>query len=118
MKIYVASSWRNRYQPSSSSCSEAGGMTSYDFRNPPNESGLGWEEVAQDWESWSTDQYMEALAHPLAEDGYDSDFRAMQDCDALVMVMPVAVPRIWKRDGPSETASPSLSCSWSFPSLS
>lgn len=88
MKIYVASSWRNRHQPSIVKLLRNWGHDVYDFRNPPNGSGLGWEELAQDWETWSTDKYMEALAHPLAEDGYNSDFRAMQDCDALVMVMP------------------------------
>ena len=88
MKIYVASSWRNRHQPSIVKLLRSWGHDVYDFRNPPDGSASDWEELVKDWESWSIDEYMEALVHPLAEDGYDSDFRAMQDCDALVMVMP------------------------------
>ena len=88
MKIYVASSWRNRYQPCIVELLRSWGHDVYDFRNPPGGNGIGWEKMAENWQCWSADEYMDALAHPLAEDGYNSDFKAMQDCDALVMVMP------------------------------
>lgn len=43
--VYVASSWRNPIQPAVCAVLKAAGINHYDFKNPPNGAGFGWEEV-------------------------------------------------------------------------
>jgi hypothetical protein len=89
MKIYVASSWRNEYQPEVVDSLRKEGHEVYDFRNPPNGSqGFAWSDIDEDWLSWTSDQYIKALAHPVAEEGFNSDFDGMKWADACVMVLP------------------------------
>lgn len=40
------------------------------------------------WKNWSTQQYREALNHPIAQKGFDLDFNAMKWADVCVMVLP------------------------------
>lgn len=84
MKLYVASSWRNRYYFQVVAQLRAEGFEVYDFR----EDGFGWHQIDPDWEQWETDAYKEALLHPTAIEGYSRDFTAMQEADACVLVMP------------------------------
>lgn len=89
MKIYVASSWRNEYQQMVVEVLRSMGHEVYDFRNPPNGSGgFAWSDIDEDWENWTTDQYKKALLHPVAEEGFNSDFDGMKWADACVMVLP------------------------------
>ena len=71
-KIYVASSWRNEFQPEVVKTLRALGHEVYDFRNPPHGRG----------------QYRENLNHPIAEAGFKSDLDAMLACDVCVLVLP------------------------------
>jgi hypothetical protein len=43
--VYVASSWRCQMQPAVVEILKAAGIDHYDFRNPPNGAGFGWEQV-------------------------------------------------------------------------
>jgi hypothetical protein len=89
MKIYVASSWRNPFQPDVVAELINQGHEVYDFRNPTTEnSGFSWSEIDKDWENWTTKEYVEALKHPIAERGFGFDFDAMRWADACVMVLP------------------------------
>ena len=92
MKIYVASSWRNDIQPEIVEIIRNEGHDVYDFKNPPNDAGVGlgfhWSEIDDGWQNWNAGTYIEALKHPVAEAGFKSDFDAMQWCDACVLVMP------------------------------
>lgn len=91
MKIYVASSWRNKYQPEAVQRLRVAGHDVYDFRNPaPDNKGFSWRQVAPEWQSGETrlSQYMEMLAHPVAEQGFNYDYEAMRNSDACVLVMP------------------------------
>lgn len=88
MKIYVASSWRNEYQPEVVDILRNAGHEVYDFRNPPKRSGFAWSQIDPDWENWTTEQYRDALLHPLAVEGFNSDFDGMQWADACVLVLP------------------------------
>ena len=46
-KIYVASSWRNKYQPEVVAALRKAGHEVYDFRNPEdNPGGFHWADVA------------------------------------------------------------------------
>lgn len=84
MKLYVASSWRNRYQPMVVAKLRAEGFKVYDFRKD----GFGWHQIDPDWERWDTAAYKRALCHRKAVKGFNRDFAAMQEADACVLVMP------------------------------
>ena len=89
MKIYVATSWRNGYQPDVIRGLRELGHEVYDFRNPTaGDCGFAWSEIDIDWESWSIEQFQAALKHPLAEDGYKQDFEVMLWADICVRVLP------------------------------
>lgn len=89
MKIYVASSWRNGNQPAVVEALRAAGHEVYDFRNPPHgRGGFAWSDIDPAWESWTVDEYREALEDPIAEAGFDSDWDGMVWADAGVLVMP------------------------------
>ena len=89
MKIYVASSWRNSFQPLVVSTLRGEGHEVYDFRNPgEGDHGFSWSQIDEQWENWDTEQYVEALKHPIALKGFKSDFDAMKWADVCVMVLP------------------------------
>jgi hypothetical protein len=88
MNIYVASSWRNSYQPTVVSALRAEGHTVYDFRNPPEGTGFSWRSICHDWQLWTVEQYKFALDHTLSRAGYASDLRGMREADLCVMVLP------------------------------
>lgn len=89
--VYVASSWRNPVQPLVVRTLRDAGVECYDFRNPhhPDQGGgFGWSEIDPDWQSWSPSQFVTALEHPVAVDGYRLDWGAMERARACVLVMP------------------------------
>lgn len=88
MRLYVASSWRNPLQPGVVEGLRAAGHEVYDFRNPPNRAGFGWEQIHKDWLHWTAEEYLAALRHPLAEAGFRSDMDALRQCEACVLVLP------------------------------
>lgn len=88
MKIYVASSWRNEFQPAIVENLLAMGHEVYDFRNPPHRTWFSWSEISENWQNWTVEEYAEALAHPLAIAGFNSDFDGMKWADCCVMVLP------------------------------
>src|SRR5277367_740588 len=89
MNIYVASSWRNDYQQGVVKALREDGHEVYDFKNPaPGNNGFGWREIDHYWQSWTAEEYVEYLSHPLAEAGFKSDMDALTSCEACVMVMP------------------------------
>ncbi len=89
MKIYVASSWRNNYQPEIVEKLRILGHEVYDFRNPPSGSkGFAWSHIDPNWMNWTTEEYKAALDHPLSEIGFNNDFEGMKWADCCVMVLP------------------------------
>ena len=88
-KIYVASSWRNQFQPQVVRRLQLTGHEVYDFRNPPeNKGGFHWSDVAEDWQQWSTKEYVKNLSHPVSEHGFKCDMDAMEWADVCVLVLP------------------------------
>jgi hypothetical protein len=88
-KIYVASSWRNAIQPFVVTSLREEGHLVYDFRNPaPGDSGFSWASIDPYWRDWSASQYLDALNHKRAVDGYAHDIGAMQWADTCVLVLP------------------------------
>lgn len=89
MKIYVASSWRNRIQPDIVEQLREAGHEVYDFHHPePGNDGFSWSEIDPNWRSWTTEQFRKALNHPIAVDGFTLDMNALRWCDACVLVLP------------------------------
>jgi nucleoside 2-deoxyribosyltransferase len=89
MRIYVASSWRNNLQPEVVQRLRAEGHEVYDFKNPrPDDRGFHWSDIDPNWQQWTPEQFREALDHPIAINGFESDYGAMDWADAGVMVMP------------------------------
>lgn len=89
MKIYVASSWRNPYQEQIVEVLRSIGHEVYDFKNPPHgKGGFAWSDIDKEWLTWTTEEYRTALEHPIAEDGFNSDFDGMKWADCCVMVLP------------------------------
>lgn len=88
-RIYVASSWRNDYQPEVVRALLGAGHEVYDFRNPrPGDTGFAWSEIDPDWLQWSPERFMEGLKHPVAQSGFASDKEALDWCDTCVLVLP------------------------------
>jgi hypothetical protein len=87
MKIYVASSWRNELQPLVVHALRVAGHDVYDFKNPKDgDVGFSWKQVDPNWMSWTAKQTIAAYDTSLALAGYTSDRKAINDCDALVLV--------------------------------
>lgn len=85
MKIYVASSWRNNFQPGVVEALRIAGHEVFDFRG---EEGFSWREVDENWLNWTPAEYMRGLLHPCAERGFARDMKALDWCEACVYVMP------------------------------
>ena len=114
-RIYLASSWRNPYQPNAVTMLRAAGHEVYDFRNPPNGvKGFAWSEIDPDWMGWKAAQYRDLLTtHAIASRGYLNDFRGMEWADTCVLLLPCGrsflpsrsrcnrrcAKRFWRRGG-------------------
>ena len=88
-RIYVASSWRNRSQPTVVTVLRSSGHEVYDFRNPTcDDHGFAWSEIDQAWQYWTPAEFREALEHPVARHGFESDAGAVDWCEVGVLVLP------------------------------
>lgn len=87
MNIYVASSWRNIYQPAVVDELRFYGHAVYDFRRDEG-THFQWSEIDAQWESWDLETYRKALNHDRAEEGFSTDMRALNSADIVVLVMP------------------------------
>ena len=89
-KVYLASSWRNPWQPAAVVELRNAGHEVYDFRNPPGgiENGFRWSELDPEWEAWSAAAYRAKLKEPLAQRGFNSDFDGMKWADVGVLLLP------------------------------
>lgn len=87
--VYVASSWRNPYQPAIVKALRSQGIDCYDFREPePGVTGFAWSDIDPDWQVWSAVDYRCALDTQIAVDGYGRDMEAMRRADTFVLVQP------------------------------
>ena len=88
-KIYVASSWRNKYYPEVVQALRAAGHEVYDFRNPPHGgNGFRWTDIDENALNWSFEQYAGGLHHPKAERQFAADLEALEWADTCVLVLP------------------------------
>lgn len=85
MKVYVASSWRNQVYPEVVKALRQAGHDVYDFRHQ----SVSWEEF--DWnvtDGVRSGELLEVLRHPEVQARFNSDMRALENCDAVVCVLP------------------------------
>lgn len=92
-KVYVASSWRNDFQPKVVRAIRSLDIEVYDFKNPgEGDNGFRWSEVMPSYNKYDqlcdANDYLEAIKHPIAEAGYKSDWDAMNWADTFVLVLP------------------------------
>ena len=87
MRIYVASSWRNQYQPAVVDELRSYGHEVYDFKRDEG-AQFQWSEVDPHWDLWDLKTYQKGLNHARAEKGFSSDMRALERADLVVLVMP------------------------------
>ncbi len=89
-RIYLASSWRNEFQPTMVDLLRMHGHEVYDFRNPPNGvPGFAWSELDPGWQNWTAEDYRKNLTtHPIAALGYMNDLRGMEWADTCVLLLP------------------------------
>lgn len=88
-RIYVASSWRNQYQPAVVMALQIEDHEVYDFRNPPGKAGFHWRDIEEGWQTWTMERYRELLlTTPDASFGFVADYRAMQWAETCVLVLP------------------------------
>lgn len=97
IRIYVASSWRNVYQPEIVKILREDGHDVYDFKAPvPGDEGFHWREIDPNWKSWTPEQYAKALESPLASRGFQHDMTALENADLVVLVMPSGRSAAWE----------------------
>lgn len=88
-RVYVASSWRNVYQPQVVALLRDAGHEVYDFRHPrPGNDGFRWKDVGPPFGAWPPAVYRDVLQHPVAVDGHRLDVDAMAWADTCVLVLP------------------------------
>lgn len=87
MKIYVASSWRNERQPGVVAALRADGHEVYDPRN--TQTYFEWKQTSEKpVEDWTPVDWLDAINHPVAVAGFESDMDALRACDVCVLVLP------------------------------
>ena len=89
-RIYVASSWRNKYYPEVVERLRGAGHEVYDFRHPPHGgNGFRWTDIDSGaLTDWGFAEYAEGLHHPLAERQFAADLEALRWADTCVLVLP------------------------------
>jgi hypothetical protein len=85
VKIYVASSWRNEYQPVAVTRLRQAGHDVYDFKDAD---GFHWSEIDPNWKRWTIPEYLTALTHPYAQRGFKRDMDALIASEICVYVLP------------------------------
>lgn len=86
--IYLASSWRNQYQPAVLALIRAWGFDVYDFRNPA-EGNHGFAACDYpSWQSGTTAGFNQALTLPEPKQALDLDMDALRSASCVVMLLP------------------------------
>ena len=87
--IYVASSWRNeKLHQAVVRALRDWGFDVYDFREPARgASGFAWSEINSHWQEWTPAEFIKALEHPIARDGFHTDMNALKAADLVVLVL-------------------------------
>ncbi len=85
MRIYVASSWRNKHQESMVRALKAGKHDVFDFKDTK---GYHLKEADPDWKNWSRELYLSVLKTPEAKKGFSRDLKHLDYAELGVLVLP------------------------------
>ena len=96
-RLYVATSWRNVYQPEIVRIAREMGLETYDFRIPePGIYGFSWKSIDKSpVKGWSFERYREILAHPIAQEAFERDMHGLS-ADATLLVLPAGRSAHWE----------------------
>lgn len=86
--IYVASSWRNAFQPQVVAFLRKQGHDVYDFKNSPNEMAVKWDVIDPNYKNWNLKDYQSALRNSKVQDAYHRAQSALLEADYGVLVLP------------------------------
>ena len=91
MKIYTASSWKNEhYEGIVKRLKQKHEV--YDFRSAISSSGkelaFNWDDIDRDWETWTSEQFLQSFRHPLASNAFQSDYNGMLHSDVCLLILP------------------------------
>lgn len=101
-RIYLASSWRNPFQPDLVGLLRDWGHAVYDFRHDsrsvganslgyeePPATAFAWSEMDPDWQDWTPSKYRHLLqTSARSAQGYIGDLRGMEWADTCIMLLP------------------------------
>jgi hypothetical protein len=91
-KVYVASSWRNPYYDDLVETLRRHGHSVHDWRRSGADgNGFKWEQLDQEWPSWTPQLFVEALTDPIAEAAFYSDRDGIDLADTVIMLAPAGV---------------------------
>ena len=90
LKIYLASSWKNKEYEQVLNTLRLEGYETYDFKHPENKelSSFDWENLDKECDSWNCSDFRKALNHPETIKAFNKDFQAMQEADFCVLLLP------------------------------
>ena len=86
LRIYMASSWRNEYQPEVVERLSGARHLVYDFK--ARHEYFHWRDIDADWEAWDGQALIEALDHCLPRRSFQLDFETMEWADVFVLALP------------------------------
>lgn len=85
-KIYVASSWKNKYHNDVINLLKEEGYKPYNYRVDAN---FHWSDVDEHYESWTLEKFIQILAHNSKTiRGFEKDSNAYNNCDIGILVLP------------------------------
>jgi hypothetical protein len=87
LKVYVASSWRNPYQPEVVARLREAGHVVHDYKAAVPEDGA-MAGIDPSTLRFTPEELRIALEHPLARSSFQRDMDALRACDACVLVLP------------------------------
>lgn len=89
MRVYVASSWRNSYQPAVVTELRGCGFDVYDFRE--GRGNFHWRDIDGGWRNWMVQDIPEVLRHDLCRLAFELDMNALKAADVVVLVQPCGI---------------------------
>ncbi len=90
VRIYLASSWRNEQQPGIIRLLRERGYEVYDFRDPEDNGGTGfqWTDIDPYWQRWTPSECKRGLQHEIAKSGFLRDKNALDWANVGVLLLP------------------------------
>lgn len=87
IKIYLASSWRNKRYEEVRKQLVTEGYEVYDFKDPV--SAFTWEQLDKDYKNWNPKTFIKALCQMIPHKAFtDYDMKALKECDVCILLLP------------------------------